>query len=136
MLRPQVEAAVPPARHAPAALRAAGLLAALLVLAAVVMLSLALGSRPLTIGEAWSGLVDGTSGAYTVVHDMRLPRTVLGLITGIALGLAGAVAQALTRNPIADPGLLGINAGASAAVVSSITFLGVTSFAGYIWFAF
>lgn len=136
MLRPQVEAAIPPTRRAPRALRAVGLLAALLVLVAVVVLSLALGSRPLTVGEAWSGLFDGASESYTVVHDMRLPRTVLGLIVGIALGLAGAVAQALTRNPIADPGLLGINAGASAAVVSSITFFGVTSFTGYIWFAF
>lgn len=60
----------------------------------------------------------------------------LGLIVGAALGLAGAVMQALTRNPLAEPGLLGVNAGASAAVVSAISFFGVTSLTGYVWFAF
>ena len=60
----------------------------------------------------------------------------LGLLVGAALGLSGAVMQALTRNPLADPGLLGINAGASAAVVTAITFFGVTSLSGYVWFAF
>ena len=54
---------------------------------------------------------------------MRLPRTLLGLLAGAALGLAGAVMQALTRNPLADPGLLGINAGAAAAVVTAISLL-------------
>jgi len=61
---------------------------------------------------------------------------VLGLLAGAALGLSGAVLQALTRNPLADPGLLGINAGASAAVVTAITYFGVTSLSGYVWFAF
>ncbi|GAA3239957.1 iron chelate uptake ABC transporter family permease subunit [Streptomyces thermocoprophilus] len=68
--------------------------------------------------------------------DDRLSRTLLGLLAGVALGLSGAVLQALTRNPLADPGLLGINAGASAAVVTAITYLGVTSLTGYVWFAF
>ena len=67
---------------------------------------------------------------------MRLPRTVLGLLAGAALGLAGGVMQALTRNPLADPGLLGINAGAAAAVVSAISFFGVSGYTGYICFAF
>jgi iron complex transport system permease protein len=84
----------------------------------------------------WHGLFDEGTGGYTVVHQMRLPRTLLGLLTGAALGLAGGVMQALTRNPLADPGLLGINAGAAAAVVSAISFLGLGSFAGYVWFAF
>lgn len=117
-------------------LRAAGLLAALTLLVLLLMLSLAFGAKPLTFGEAWLGLTDSGSAAYNVVHEMRLPRTLLGLLAGIALGLAGGVMQALTRNPLADPGLLGINAGASAAVVSAISFLGVASFTGYVWFAF
>jgi iron complex transport system permease protein len=66
---------------------------------------------------------------------VRLPRTVLGLLAGSALGLAGAVMQALTRNPLADPGLLGVNAGAAAGVVSAISFLGVTSLTQQVWFA-
>lgn len=108
----------------------------LLLLAVAVVLSLALGSRHLSPGQVWDGLFHADSTGYTVVHDMRLPRTVLGLIVGLALGVAGAVMQAVTRNPLADPGLLGINAGASAVVVSAISILGVSTFTGYVWFAF
>ncbi|GAA1139595.1 iron chelate uptake ABC transporter family permease subunit [Kitasatospora gansuensis] len=115
--------------------RAAGLFTCLLLLLAVCALSLAVGARQLTLPQVWHGLWDEGSTGWTVVHEMRLPRTLLGLLVGCALGLAGGVMQALTRNPLADPGLLGINAGASAPVATAITFLGVTSFTGYIWFA-
>ena len=71
-----------------------------------------------------------------IVLDLRLPRTLIGLAAGVALGLAGALMQALTRNPLADPGILGINAGAATAVVLAIRVLGVASLTGYIWFAF
>ncbi|GAA3987115.1 iron chelate uptake ABC transporter family permease subunit [Actinomadura viridis] len=120
----------------PGSLRAAGLPIAVAVLLAVVLLSLAVGARPLAPSQVWRGLFEAGSEGYTVVHQMRLPRTLLGLLAGTALGLAGAVMQAVTRNPLADPGLLGISAGASAAVVSAISFLGVASFTGYVWFAF
>lgn len=106
------------------------------LLAVAVVLSLAVGARPLSPAEVWHGLVDPDAAAFAVVREMRLPRTLLGLAVGAALGLAGGVMQALTRNPLADPGLLGINAGASAAVVSSIAFFGVSSLGGYVWFAF
>jgi iron complex transport system permease protein len=86
--------------------------------------------------QVWHGLFHD-SGTYSdVVVGGRISRTVLGLLVGAALGLSGAVLQALTRNPLADPGLLGINAGASAAVVTAITFFGVRSLSGYVWFAF
>ncbi|TDC11720.1 iron ABC transporter permease [Actinomadura bangladeshensis] len=124
--------AAPPGR----AWRAAGLGGGVLFLLAAVALSLAVGAKPLSLGQVWDGLVDPGSAAYTLVHEMRLPRTLLGLLAGTALGLAGAVMQALTRNPLADPGILGINAGAAAAVVSAISFLGITSFTGFVWFAF
>lgn len=102
----------------------------------VVLASIAIGAKQLSLGEVWHGLFE-SSGTYgDVVVDDRISRTVLGLLAGAALGLAGAVLQALTRNPLADPGLLGINAGASAAVVTAITFFGVTSLSGYVWFAF
>ncbi len=65
-----------------------------------------------------------------------MPRTVLGVLVGVALGLSGAVMQGVTRNPLADPGILGIEAGASLAVVISIYTFGVTSLTGYVWFAF
>ena len=125
-------AAAPPRRHAR---RAAGLAAALLLLAVVLGLSIAVGAGRVPLADVWPGLTDPRAHAYTVVHEMRLPRTLLGLLAGTALGLAGAVMQALTRNPLADPGLLGINAGASAAVVAAIALLGVTGIDGYIWFA-
>jgi iron complex transport system permease protein len=117
------------------ALRSTGLAGALALLLVLLALSLGFGARPLSAGEVWAGLFDSGSATWSVVHEMRLPRTLLGLLIGVALGLAGAVMQALTRNPLADPGLLGINAGASAAVVTAITFFGVTGFTGYVWFA-
>ncbi len=132
---PAAEPERPERARAPLA-RAAGLLASLLLLLVVLLLSLAFGARPLSLGEAWSGLVDSGSASWTVVHEMRLPRTLLGLLAGVALGLAGGVMQALTRNPLADPGLLGINAGAAAAVVTAISFFGVAGYTGYIGFAF
>jgi iron complex transport system permease protein len=112
-----------------------GLILALLALAAVALLSVGFGARFLSPGDVWAGLWDQDSPYYHVVHDMRLPRTLLGLMVGMALGLAGAIMQALTRNPLADPGLLGINAGASAAVASAAVFFGVGTFFGYVWFA-
>ncbi|MEV5343199.1 iron chelate uptake ABC transporter family permease subunit [Streptomyces sp. NPDC052676] len=128
-----VTAPAPPKRRA---IRSVGLLVSVLILVLVALASIAIGARGLSLEQVWHGLFED-SGTYgdTVVAD-RLSRTLLGLLAGAALGLAGAVLQALTRNPLADPGLLGINAGASAAVVTAITFLGVTSFNGYVWFAF
>ncbi len=123
----------PPTRRA---IRAVGLLVSVLILVVVALASIAIGAKQLSLGEVWHGLFQ-SSGTYgDVVVGDRISRTVLGLLAGAALGLAGAVLQALTRNPLADPGLLGINAGASAAVVTAITFFGVTSLSGYVWFAF
>lgn len=118
-------------------MRAAGLLVAVGLLVLVCLASIAVGAKALPLSEVWHGLFhpSGTNGDV-LVRDVRIPRTVLGLIVGAALGLAGAVMQALTRNPLAEPGLLGVNAGASAAVVSAISFFGVTSLTGYVWFAF
>ncbi|MGH3615617.1 MAG: FecCD family ABC transporter permease, partial [Pseudonocardia sp.] len=71
-----------------------------------------------------------------VVRSLRLPRTILGIAVGVALGIAGALMQGHTRNPLADPGLLGVTAGAAFFVVVGIYALGVTSLLGYVWFAF
>ncbi|MFE6688102.1 FecCD family ABC transporter permease [Streptomyces sp. NPDC057743] len=119
------------------AVRAAGLAASVAVLAVVAVLGIAVGAKQIPLDQVWHGVFH-YSGSDTdvVIRDVRLPRTLLGLLAGAALGLAGTVMQALTRNPLADPGVLGINAGASAAVVSAISFLGVTSLSGYVWFAF
>jgi iron complex transport system permease protein len=79
---------------------------------------------------------DPTLDDHLIVRSLRVPRTVLGLAVGAALGLAGAVMQGVTRNPLADPGILGIEAGASLAVVIGIYAFGIGSLAGYVWFAF
>ncbi len=106
-------------------------------LAVIAVLGIAVGAKQIPLDQVWHGVFH-YSGSDTdvIVRDVRVPRTLLGLLAGAALGLAGTVMQALTRNPLADPGVLGINAGASAAVVSGISFLGVTSLTGYVWFAF
>ncbi|MGW4822140.1 FecCD family ABC transporter permease [Streptomyces sp. NPDC004227] len=126
-------AAAPPTRRGA---RAVGLLASVAVLLLVALASIAIGAKELSLAQVWHGLFQDSGTYGDVVVGERLSRTVLGLLAGSALGLAGAVLQALTRNPLADPGILGINAGASAAVVTAITFLGVTSLSGYVWFAF
>lgn len=126
-------ASAPPKRRA---IRSAGLLLSVAVLLAVFLASIAVGAKPMSLDQVWHGLFHDTGTYGDVVVGERLSRTLLGLLAGTALGLSGAVLQALTRNPLADPGLLGINLGASAAVVSAISFLGVTSLSGYVWFAF
>ncbi|MCE7079091.1 iron ABC transporter permease [Streptomyces sp. ST2-7A] len=115
----------------------ARLLLVALALAGTVVLSLAVGSRTLPPAEVWEALVHGGDGTTAqVIREMRLPRTLVGLLAGAALGVAGAVLQGLTRNPIAEPGILGLAQGASAAVVIAISFFGVHTLLGWIWFAF
>ncbi|MEU4267307.1 iron chelate uptake ABC transporter family permease subunit [Streptomyces sp. NPDC026092] len=107
------------------------------VLLLVCVLSIMIGAKPVPLGDVWHGLFHNTgTGNGVIIRDVRVPRTVLGLLVGVALGLSGAVMQGLTRNPLAEPGLLGVNAGAAAAVVSAIAFLGITDVDAYVWFAF
>nr|WP_206440906.1 iron chelate uptake ABC transporter family permease subunit [Streptomyces scabichelini] len=133
---PEPSAETAPAPPTRRAIRAAGLLLSVAVLVLIALASIAIGAKELSLSQVWHGLFQDTGTYGDVVVSERLSRTVLGLLVGAALGLAGAVLQALTRNPLADPGLLGINAGASAAVVTAITYFGVTSLSGYVWFAF
>jgi iron complex transport system permease protein len=90
------------------------------------------------LSTVWDALwhFDPGSNDHLIVRSLRLPRTVIGLGVGAALGLAGAVMQGVSRNPLADPGILGIEAGASLAVVVAISTFGVGSLTGYVWFAF
>ena len=137
---PQVPAKAPggPRRgDVPGRKRAAWLSAAVVGLVLVTGASLAVGARDVPLGAVWQALTafDPTNGDHAVVHA-RIPRTVLGLLAGGALGLAGAAMQGVARNPLADPGIIGVNAGAALAVVTGIYVFGVASFAGYVWFAF
>ena len=106
--------------------------------AVAVLLSLAVGAQTLSPGAVWHALVapDPGAPATAIVRELRAPRTALGVLVGLALGAAGALMQGHTRNPLADPGLLGVSAGASFAVVVGIQMFGIGSLSGYIWFAF
>ncbi|WP_116050597.1 iron chelate uptake ABC transporter family permease subunit [Amycolatopsis palatopharyngis] len=127
----------PSERRTAHAVRALGLLVAIGVLAVVVLLSVWVGTKDIPFTSTWNVLWqhDGSSDAV-IIHSYRIPRTLLGFFVGAALGLSGALMQALTRNPLADPGLLGISLGASSGVVVAIGFLGIATVLGYVWFAF
>ncbi|WP_214323301.1 FecCD family ABC transporter permease [Nonomuraea sediminis] len=100
-----------------------------------VILSITIGSKSVPLADAWHALAspDGSENDI-VIRSLRLPRTALGIMAGIALGVAGALMQGHTRNPLADPGLLGVTQGAAFAMVASIILLGTSSLLGYIWF--
>ncbi|MET9231532.1 iron ABC transporter permease [Lentzea sp. NPDC003310] len=117
--------------------RSLGLLLLLVVLVAVCVASIAIGSKEIPLSGVWHGLFTPTGVEDDVViRELRIPRTLLGVAVGIALGVGGALMQGHTRNPLADPGILGVTSGAALSVVLSIFLLGVSSLVGYIWFAF
>jgi iron complex transport system permease protein len=113
------------------------LVASLGALLVVCVASLAIGTRTVPPGDVVAALTGhGTPDVEALVVGGRLPRTLLGLLVGVALGLAGAVMQALTRNPLGDPGLLGISAGAAFGIVVAVAATGTASLYGYLGFAF
>lgn len=117
--------------------RLLGLLALGLALVVAAVAGVAIGAKAVPLDGVWQALVAPTGTEDDiVVRSLRIPRTVLGVLVGAALGLAGALMQGHTRNPLAEPGLLGVNAGAALAVVIGIYTFGVTSLVGYVWFAF
>ena len=116
--------------------RAAWFGAAVVALLLAVTLSVVVGANPMAPGTVLDTLFGGGSAeSRFVVWDQRMPRTAAGVAVGAALGVAGALMQAFTRNPLADPGILGVNAGAAFFVAVGITFFGVTSPLGYVWLA-
>ncbi|MBL8592997.1 MAG: iron chelate uptake ABC transporter family permease subunit, partial [Devosia sp.] len=120
------------------AARAGGFALLALALAAVLVLSITVGARPIALADIWNALTafDATQTNYKIILDLRLPRTLVGLLVGAALGLSGAILQGATRNPLADPGILGINAGATLCVVLGISVFGITQLSSYVWLAF
>jgi iron complex transport system permease protein len=109
------------------------------VLAVVAFLSVTQGSRDIGLGEVLGALGSWTDDGTTntiVTLELRVPRTLLGILVGAALGVAGAILQGVTRNPLADAGIMGINSGAAVFVVFAITVLGLRGVSVYVWFAF
>jgi iron complex transport system permease protein len=118
--------------------RATGLALGVAALLVTVALSLAIGSNSLSLGTVWAALTGGdvAPNAQAIVTELRWPRTAIGLLAGAAFGISGALLQGLTRNPLADPAILGISQGASFAAAVAVLGLGVTTIYGSIWFAF
>ncbi|ATN36627.1 ABC transporter permease (plasmid) [Rhizobium sp. ACO-34A] len=118
--------------------RILGLVAGLAVLVVACFASLAIGSRPISLAEMIGAFraYDPGNDSHLIVRELRLPRTIVALLCGIALGVAGSVMQAVTRNPLAEPGLLGVNAGAAAAVIIGISVFNLTLMQHYVWCGF
>lgn len=140
--------------------RLTGIVLLIAVLVVALFASIAIGARALGIGEVFDVLQaggwphlrftdfhgipwvvlespaapPGADDSYGIVWDLRFPRTLLGLTVGLAIGAAGALAQGHTRNPLADPGMLGVNAGAACAVVVGVYLLGIQSPIAYMAF--
>jgi len=140
-----VQATVDDRRRAPtvqvgARRRALTIVGLILGVGIAILLSLAFGSRTVSMAEIFEGLGSWTQGNTpaeigAIAVQERIPRTVLAIIAGAALALSGALMQAITRNPIADPGILGVNTGAALAVVCGIAFFGISSPYQYLWLA-
>jgi iron complex transport system permease protein len=127
-----------PAKPVTLTLRAIGLLIGLGAVIAVALLSLRIGSIGISTRTVWDALFNYQSQSYdqTVIRTLRLPRTIIALGVGGGLAVAGATMQAVTRNPLAGPSILGVSSGASFAIVTAIYYIGITSPLGYVWFAF
>jgi iron complex transport system permease protein len=123
-------------RRRTAARRTVGLAVGAVAVAATAVASLALGSNPVPFADVFHVLLhpDSSEAGY-VVHSLRIPRTVVGLLAGAALGIAGALMQALSRNPLADPGLLGVTSGASLGVAVGVAAFGLSGPSEYVWVA-
>ncbi|MDT0445325.1 FecCD family ABC transporter permease [Streptomyces johnsoniae] len=119
----------------PARVRLLWLLVLVLTLALIMLASVAFGSRTVPFSDVLAALGGAEDTLEQAAVTKRIPRTVLALVIGAALGLAGAVMQGVTRNPLADPGILGVNMGASLAVVTAVAYFGLTSPTGYVWVA-
>lgn len=108
----------------------------LALLSLLILLSLGIGSRLIAPADTLHGLLNpGASTEATIIWKLRMPRTLAAVLVGAALASAGVLMQSLTRNPLAEPGLVGVNSGAAVAVVSAVAVFGVTSTGGQVWFA-
>jgi iron complex transport system permease protein len=111
------------------------LLAVVLALALLCILSVTVGTRDVSWGDVTGGMSGQVETIGQAAVALRIPRTVLALLAGSALGLSGAIMQGVTRNPLADPGILGVNMGASLAVVVAVAWFNIASAQAYIWTA-
>jgi iron complex transport system permease protein len=115
-----------------------GLIGCLVLLVLVCLLSIAVGSKQIPLPTVIEALrhYNEVNTDHVIVRSLRVPRTLIGLLVGAALGLSGALMQGVTRNPLADPGILGVNGGAALFVVVGIYWFGLSTLTAYVWLAF
>ncbi|MBD2071852.1 iron ABC transporter permease [Leptolyngbya sp. FACHB-671] len=118
-------------------LQVVGLGVSILLLFVCLLLSITFGAADINLSTVWQALTafDGSTN-HLIITTLRLPRALIALLVGAALAVAGALMQGLTRNPLAEPRILGISAGAALAVVAATFLIGTTSIETYTWFAF
>lgn len=109
--------------------------AILVALVVCLMLSVTLGTRDVGWSDILAAIGGHTANIGQAAVAVRIPRTILAVLAGAALGLAGAIMQGVTRNPLADPGILGVNMGASLAVVLGVAWFDMSSPGTYVWSA-
>jgi iron complex transport system permease protein len=115
-----------------------GLIGCVALLVLVSLLSIAIGSKQIPLSTVLDALrhYNVADTDQVIVRSLRVPRTLIGLMVGAALGLSGALMQGVTRNPLADPGILGVNGGAALFVVGGIYWFGLSTLTAYVWLAF
>lgn len=114
-----------------------GLVLGILILLVCLITSITFGAADIDLESIYAALTAfDNSTDHLIIRTVRLPRSIIAVMVGAALAVAGAIMQGLTRNPLADPGILGIEAGAALAVVAAVFFLGSASLTVYTWFAF
>lgn len=122
-------------RRHPARVRLTWLVALIVVLAAAALASVVLGARDIGFDDVVAGLGGSQDNLAQAAVAKRVPRTLLAIVVGAALGISGAVMQGVTRNPLADPGILGVNSGASLAIAVGMTSFGLVKASAHIWVA-
>lgn len=118
-----------------ASARASWVIGGLVLLVLAGIASVAFGVRSVGLDEIVGGVIGSTDTIGEAAVAKRVPRTVLAMLVGAALAVSGAVMQGVTRNPLADPGILGVTTGAALFVVAGIAFFGLASPTSYIWVA-
>ncbi|ATE55546.1 FecCD family ABC transporter permease [Actinosynnema pretiosum] len=122
-------------RRHPGRVRLTWLVALIVVLAAAALASVVLGARDIGFDDVVAGLGGSQDNLAQAAVAKRVPRTLLAVVVGAALGISGAVMQGVTRNPLADPGILGVNSGASLAIAVGMTSFGLVKASAHIWVA-
>lgn len=118
--------------------KAIGLISLLILTIGFCFVALFIGSKDISVQQTFAAIFSPnmSDNDHLVIMKLRLPRSFIAVLAGCALGLSGVVIQALTRNPLADPGIIGINAGAGFAVLLAASLFHINSILNYIWFGF